>query len=127
MYRHIVGSVFRGGNLGRRRGWRVRAWLVASVSLFVVVGTARGQQAAVGGIVYAEGSLGPIGDAEVQVAGTDLRARTDASGRFRIDGVSGAQVTLEIRRIGFRAPTVTVRVGDLDPRWLSPCRIFVGL
>jgi TonB-linked SusC/RagA family outer membrane protein len=113
---HLGGSVFHGGDLGRRRWWHLRTWLVASACLVVVVGDASGQQGAVGGVVHDESSLTPIGEAEVHVVGTDLRARTDASGRFRIDGVPGAEVTLEIRRIGFRPATVTVRVGDLDLR-----------
>lgn len=37
---------------------------------------------------------------------------TDASGRFRIAGLSGSEVTIEVRRIGYRMLRRTVRVGD---------------
>src|SRR5690606_5394936 len=54
--------------------------------------------------------------AQVSVDGTTLGALTDASGSFRIAGVTGTQVTLQVRRIGYRPATQSVRVGQTDIR-----------
>jgi TonB-linked SusC/RagA family outer membrane protein len=74
------------------------------------------QTGSVSGTVYVSGTSNGIPSAQVSVAGTDLRAATDGSGHFRINGVSGDNVTLEIRRIGYRPTRVTVRVGSSDTR-----------
>ncbi|MGH7717830.1 MAG: SusC/RagA family TonB-linked outer membrane protein [Gemmatimonadaceae bacterium] len=70
----------------------------------------------VAGTVLESGSLQPVAGAQLTVQGTGLGAATDASGRFRIQNVSGDQVTLEVRRLGFRPHTQTARVGDTDVR-----------
>jgi TonB-linked SusC/RagA family outer membrane protein len=62
------------------------------------------------------GSGQPVAGALIRVEGTQLGTSTDASGRFRIANVSGDQVTLEVRRIGYRAERVVARVGDLEIR-----------
>jgi TonB-linked SusC/RagA family outer membrane protein len=46
------------------------------------------------------------------VTGSPQVTTTDARGRFRITNSSGAEVTLEIRMVGFRAQTVSARPGD---------------
>lgn len=69
-------------------------------------------QAAVAGVVVAEASGRPLPDAQIQVEGTSNGAATDAAGRFRIGGLTGTQVRLVVRRIGFRPTTITARVGD---------------
>ena len=74
------------------------------------------QGGVVAGTVVAEQSLTPISDAQVTVEGTSLGSVTDASGRFRIAGVPGAQVTLAVRRIGYRNLTQSARVGDTNLR-----------
>src|SRR2546427_3666706 len=74
------------------------------------------QGSAVGGVVVTRASGAPIGDAQVSVSGTTVRAVTDASGRFRIPDVPGTTAVLEVRRIGFRAVQDTVRAGDLNVR-----------
>jgi hypothetical protein len=66
--------------------------------------------------VVAEGSQRPLADAQVSVEGTTLGAATDASGRFRIAGVTGTEVRVTARRIGFRPTTVTARAGQTDLR-----------
>ena len=89
--------------------------LAAAVSPPAVV-AAQPAQGAVAGTVVAEGSQRPIADAQVSVEGSPLAAATDASGRFRIAGVTGAEVRLTVRRIGYRPATVTARVGATDVR-----------
>jgi len=57
-----------------------------------------------------------VAAAQVTVAGTALRAFTDASGRFALNDVAGATAVLQVRMIGFRARTDTVNVGDTNLR-----------
>jgi TonB-dependent SusC/RagA subfamily outer membrane receptor len=73
-------------------------------------------QGVVAGVVVSEGAPRPLADAQVSVEGTTLGAATDAAGRFRIANVSGTEVRLTVRRIGFRPTTITARVGETDLR-----------
>ncbi|MBK6305914.1 MAG: TonB-dependent receptor plug domain-containing protein [Gemmatimonadetes bacterium] len=61
-------------------------------------------------------TLRGVDGAQVSVEGGTLGALTDASGGFRIAGVTGAQVTLQVRRIGYRPSSQVVRVGRTDIR-----------
>lgn len=70
------------------------------------------QQGTIAGTVVAAGSTEAMSGAQVLVTGTTLRATTDQSGRFRFTNVPGAEVTLEVRRIGYRVARVPTRVGD---------------
>ncbi|PYO96567.1 MAG: hypothetical protein DMD60_09825 [Gemmatimonadetes bacterium] len=79
-------------------------------------GSLTAQGGSVAGIVVSRGSAAPVSDAQVTVAGTAQRAFTDARGRFHFDDLSGARVVLQVRRIGFRAVTDTVDVGDANVR-----------
>jgi TonB-linked SusC/RagA family outer membrane protein len=77
--------------------------------------TADAQTGSVAGtVVTAAGS--PIAQARVLVEGTQRSAVTDASGRFQIGGITGTEVTLEVRRIGYRYARQTVAVGSTDLR-----------
>lgn len=84
--------------------------------LLVVPAGAHAQGGVVQGTVIAAGSQRPIAGAQVGVVGTTLGAVSDASGRFRITGVTGASAVLNARLIGFRPVTDTVRVGDTGLR-----------
>ena len=77
---------------------------------------ASAQQGTLGGTVVAAGTQEPITGAQVTVVGTTLRSLTDASGRFRLSGVSGTTATLEVRRIGYTLARVPARVGADDNR-----------
>ncbi len=85
----------------------------ALVKRAIVTAAEEAQATVTGRIVSADGG-GPIGDAQVTVQGTRLGATTDAEGRFRIAGVSGAQVVLQARRLGYRPARQTVVVGSGD-------------
>src|SRR5947199_7195809 len=74
------------------------------------------QGGSVAGIVVSRSSGAPVGDAQVAVTGTALRAFTDASGRFHLDDVPGTTSVLQVHRIGFRAAIDTVKVGDTNLR-----------
>src|SRR5687768_4145644 len=90
--------------------WRATLGIAALVVLTPVFAAA--QQGTVAGVVVKAGVLTPIEGANVRVQGTTVGAATDAAGRFRITGVSGDQVTLEVRRLSFQPATQVVRVGD---------------
>src|SRR5688572_21405641 len=70
------------------------------------------QQGAIAGTVSASGTTEVMSGAQVIVAGTEFRATTDDRGRFRLANVPGTNVTLEVRRIGYRVARVPARVGD---------------
>src|SRR5438093_1260297 len=63
-----------------------------------------------------------LSDAQRPVQGAQIGARSadgtvrgtvaDGNGRFRITGLSGGEVRLEVRMLGFRSYTGTARVGD---------------
>ena len=76
------------------------------------------QDGVVAGTVTTERSDRPISGAQVFVQGEVGKGMvTDASGRFRITGLTGATVTLNVRMIGYRALSQSVRVGALDLRF----------
>jgi TonB-linked SusC/RagA family outer membrane protein len=83
--------------------------------LLGLAGRAAAQEAGVvTGTVVAEGARTPVVGAQVTVSGTRAGAVTDESGRFRITSPTGPQVTLEVRRIGFRPAQQQATVGG-DP------------
>lgn len=73
---------------------------------------ATGQAGVIAGTVLAAGTEAPINLANVAVQGTSRIVLSDVNGRFRITGLSGSQVTIEVRRVGFRPLTQRVTVGD---------------
>ena len=60
------------------------------------------QQAVVSGTVSEQGSLQPIAQALVRVAGTDNTVTTNQSGRFRIENVALGTRELQITALGYR-------------------------
>ncbi len=75
------------------------------------------QDPVVSGIVVAAGGK-PVADAQIVLAGGRVGAVTGADGRFRVGGLgrTGVEVTIQVRRIGFRTESQAVRIGDLDVR-----------
>lgn len=65
----------------------------------------------ISGTVVSSSTGNPIPSAQVLINGTTLGTTTDGNGRFRIGGLSGSTVTLEVRRIGFRPHRQTASVG----------------
>src|SRR5437899_2770117 len=95
------------------------SWVLCSLALtFGIVApvAVAAQGRSVAGIVVSRGSGAPVGDAQVAVTGTALRAFTDASGRFHFDDVPGTTAVLQVRRVGFRAAIDTVNFGDPNLR-----------
>lgn len=73
---------------------------------------AHAQVGTVSGVVLVEASLRPIAGAQVAAEGTMSNAITDANGRFRLMGLSGSEVTLQVRMIGYQPETRVARVGE---------------
>nr|MDQ6926120.1 TonB-dependent receptor plug domain-containing protein [Candidatus Eremiobacteraeota bacterium] len=69
-------------------------------------------QRRVTGIVTGEGGI-PLAAASIQIVGTQTATYTNESGRFSIQASDGTQ-TLRLRRIGYRARTVTLTPGQTD-------------
>ena len=64
---------------------------------------AQTQQGTVSGTVLVEGAQRPLPGAQVTVEGqTTGGTATDASGRFRLTGLTGTTVTLNVRALGYR-------------------------
>jgi TonB family protein len=60
-----------------------------------------------------------IGGAEITIAGTGLRAHTNAQGEFRLTNVPAGTVTVGVRRLGF-VPTVgSIEVGPNEAATMS--------
>lgn len=96
---------------------RVALTLAAALTL-VAAPPVSAQDQAVAGTVRRAGTLVPIEGASVQIAGTTLSALTDAAGRFRITGVTGDSVTIQVRRLSYDAVSQRVAANATDIRVL---------
>lgn len=76
------------------------------------------QASFVAGIVLDARTLAPIPGAQVTIEGTGLGMVTTNAGRFRIQNVTGQEVTLHVVMLGYRSVTQVARVGDPDVRIL---------
>ncbi len=94
------------------RRWLPRLTFLAALCLSLVwTSQTYAQGGAITGTVVTASSGNPIAQAQVLVTGTTLGTTTDGNGRFRLGGLSGATVNLEIRRIGYRPVRQSVSVG----------------
>src|ERR671917_623794 len=86
---------------------------IAALCVLVLVATAAGaQQGEIAGTITALGTGEPLAGAQVVVVGGAQRALSDERGRFRITGVPAGNVTLEVRRIGYRLERVQTSAGQ---------------
>jgi len=88
-----------------------QALLALGALVLAPIGFAYGQGGTVSGVVV-DRSGTPLPSAQVTVRGTRLGSQTDANGRFRIGGVEGSTVVLEVRRLGYTMTTATAAVGS---------------
>ena len=58
-----------------------------------------------------DSSGGGIGGAEINIAGTTLRAHTNAQGEFRLTNVPAGTVTVAVRRLGFVPTVASIEIG----------------
>jgi TonB-linked SusC/RagA family outer membrane protein len=84
--------------------------------LFAAPVELRAQAGVVAGIVVDARTQQPINGVQITVVGTSIGTATTDDGRFRLGGLSGAQVALRLRRVGFTSRTETVPVGSTDLR-----------
>ncbi len=79
---------------------------------------ARAQSGVVSGTVVVEGSQRPLPGAQIAVQGDASKGViSDASGRFRLPGLSGTSVVLSARMLGYRPALQTVTVGSSNVRF----------
>src|SRR5688572_16463299 len=98
-----------------RRG--PRAWLWAAVAATLAAAPpAAAQQGEISGVVVEAQSQRPVAGAQVTVQGQTRSAVTDPEGRFRISGVQGTTVTLQVDRLGYGRATRQVTVGQTGIR-----------
>jgi TonB-linked SusC/RagA family outer membrane protein len=111
-------SFTRSAALRRSTGTPLSRFHHVILALIITLGmaTQAGAQAGViGGSVVTTGGT-PLAGAQVRVDGTDRAVATDAGGRFRMSGLTGDEVTLEVRRIGYRPARVRSRLGETNLR-----------
>ena len=115
MHRPPLSALSRASR-GAAKPWhRLLIPLLVLLCSLTSVNAAFAQGSAISGTVVS-GTGSPIPSAQVTVAGTTIGTTTDSNGRFRLDGLSGESVTLEVRRIGFRPARQVARVGITDVR-----------
>jgi hypothetical protein len=87
--------------------------LAASIGALLLPCIAAAQAAGLTGTVV-DTSNAPLVDAEI-IANGNRRARTDAAGAFRLDGLSAGTVSLRVRRLGYIAmqQDVSLREGEV--------------
>ena len=108
-------SVFDCRPLLRRGARRLFAGALALAASLIPVSVLSAQTGVVAGVIVG-GAGQPVSGALIRVSGTQLGTTSDANGRFRIPGLAGDSVTLEVRRIGYRAERVPVAVGNSEVR-----------
>jgi len=97
---------------------RALAVALALLALAAVPAPAQQEQGEIAGTVVAQGSQSPLADVQVTVADQPGKVATsDVSGHFRITGLTGTEVTLSARMIGYRTASQTVRVGATGVRF----------
>jgi len=102
-----------------RRGWPRVANLALTLAalLFAAPVFAQAQPGTVSGTVLVEGAQRPLAGAQITVDGvTGVGTTSDASGRFRLTGLSGTNVTISVRALGYRPENQTIAVGSTNVR-----------
>ena len=102
-----------------RRGWPRVANLALTLAalLFAAPVFAQAQPGTVSGTVLVEGAQRPLAGAQITVEGvTGVGTTSDASGRFRLTGLSGTNVTISVRALGYRPENQTIAVGSTNVR-----------
>ena len=105
--------------------WRVHLARIAGLGLTLLAlvaaaaPIAHAQQGTISGTVRVEGAQRPLPGAQVSVEGQPGKETiTDASGQFRLVGVTGTTVTVNVRALGFRPSSQSVAVGTTTVRFL---------
>lgn len=116
-----------------RLGWRCRSckplsrvqvsWsVIRSFCAVILTATAFAspaiaqQETIVNGVVVSAESDEPLAGASISVVGTSRGTLTDQEGRFVLQGVETAQLTLSVSMIGYRTTTVDASPGQAELR-----------
>jgi len=70
----------------------------------------------VAGVVIDARTQRPVADVQVGIEGRAVGTTTNAGGQFRLTSLPGTQVTLVVRRVGYRAISESVAIGRTDVR-----------
>ena len=89
------------------RAW---AYIIALSLALTTPATLLAQSGSVAGVVIGTGGQ-PVAGANVMVTGGTQRVMTDSAGRFNLTGLSGTEVSIEVRRLGYRVERRQVAVG----------------
>jgi TonB-linked SusC/RagA family outer membrane protein len=102
--------------LGALRLLRSLATCVATALLLSATlhGPVRAQAGAVSGRVVDTRNLAPLAGAQIAVEGSGKGTLSDSRGHFTLQGLSGAQVTLQVVMLGYQTLRRTVAVGQSD-------------
>ena len=90
-------------------------WLLFAVAGFALgTSSANAQQArgTITGTITDSATRRPVAEAQVQVVGSALGSRTDATGQYRIANVPAGNVQVRVTRLGFRSLTQAVSVAS---------------
>jgi TonB-linked SusC/RagA family outer membrane protein len=98
--------------------WRHALTVAAGCALTMTPIAAHAQQGAVSGVVLESQSSQPLAGVQISVPGTQLGARTDGDGKFRIGGLTGTTTMLRVARVGYRPLVRQVNVGATGVRLL---------
>jgi hypothetical protein len=71
----------------------------------------RGKAGTIAGVVR-DSAGASVAGADVRIGGTALRTESNADGAFRFTGAPAGQMSLQVRRLGFRPASVLVDVGE---------------
>jgi TonB-linked SusC/RagA family outer membrane protein len=92
------------------------ARVVGFAVCFLVAVTASAHAQEVAGVVIEARTGRPLEGARVAVRGQAPAARTDDQGRFRLTGLTGDSITLNVTMIGHRPVNMPVSIGRTDVR-----------
>jgi hypothetical protein len=92
--------------------------VVAWVALSCAASAASAQSRLTGTILSAE-ARAPIAGARVAIPALALSATTDSSGRFALDGITGGEVFVLVRAVGFRPDTSLLEFAVREARELD--------
>jgi hypothetical protein len=99
--------------------------VVCALALPTVSRIATAQAAPRAGVidgVVTDSALVPLGDATVSFLGSALRVVTGTNGRFRVRDMKPGEYILLVRRIGYKASSVTVQLAPGDT--ISPALVM---
>jgi TonB-linked SusC/RagA family outer membrane protein len=94
-------------------GALTRVWrsaIVPTITIALTPVLLFAQSGTVTGVVVGTGGQ-PVASATILVTGGTQRATTDSVGRFTLVGLSGDQISIEVRRLGYRVDRRQVTVG----------------